>query len=414
MKRLLKIAFDLALLSFIPVLSWFALSMIIDKDLINIFTLTYPIQFVWYILKDIFATGANISKEKDKNKNAVMSGIAIGSLVGVIIFGFLVFHIESFIQFMNMDVEKYKLFAIYSVIQLLIQLIFTFILEKLYYEGKNTLANKYSLQFNLLNFVVLIGGALLIPNQAILISITLLTILLYTIVIAFRSFESFRLQFQLSHFIKYNSVDLFNNIAFFFIFLFGLSHALEYGSEYALAITFISLITDTQWDSFEAISTVAKIDISQNKFCYKEHIRNAYRLLVILMGSSFLMFFILYPFYQLNFWITMIFFSFEIINYFIYPIYRIQTCYLQLEYSALKTTTNKIFACVLRLFASWLKTPYCTGIGQVCSSIYQFISVQFIFRKNYIVLKNGNIVKKKMIVKEELKQGVLEEETYHS
>lgn len=37
MKRLLKIAFDLALMSFIPVLSWFALSLIIDKDLINIF-----------------------------------------------------------------------------------------------------------------------------------------------------------------------------------------------------------------------------------------------------------------------------------------------------------------------------------------------------------------------------------------
>ena len=68
MKRLLKISFDLALLSFIPVLSWFCLSLIEDKNLINIFSLTYPIQYIWSVLKSIFATGANISKEKDKNK----------------------------------------------------------------------------------------------------------------------------------------------------------------------------------------------------------------------------------------------------------------------------------------------------------------------------------------------------------
>ena len=65
MKRLLKISFDIALLSFVPILSWFCLSLIIDKNLINIFTLVYPIQFIFCALKCIFATGANISKEKD-------------------------------------------------------------------------------------------------------------------------------------------------------------------------------------------------------------------------------------------------------------------------------------------------------------------------------------------------------------
>lgn len=85
MKRLLKISFDLSLLSFIPILSWFFLGIIVDKNLINIFTLTYPIQFIYYILKSIFSTGANISKEKDKNDNAVMSGLIIGTIVSIII-----------------------------------------------------------------------------------------------------------------------------------------------------------------------------------------------------------------------------------------------------------------------------------------------------------------------------------------
>ena len=60
MRRLLKITFDLALLSFVPVLSWFCLSLILDKNLINFLTITYPIQFTWYIFKSIFSTGANI------------------------------------------------------------------------------------------------------------------------------------------------------------------------------------------------------------------------------------------------------------------------------------------------------------------------------------------------------------------
>ena len=38
MKRLLKISFDASLLSLIPILSWFALSLIIDRNLINVFT----------------------------------------------------------------------------------------------------------------------------------------------------------------------------------------------------------------------------------------------------------------------------------------------------------------------------------------------------------------------------------------
>ena len=118
MKRLLKISFDLSLLSFIPILSWFLLGIIVDKNLINIFTLTYPLQFIYYIFKSIFSTGANINKEKDNNKNAVMSGMFIGTIVSTIIFLVVLINIYNYINFMNMDIHIYKTFTIYSVIQL--------------------------------------------------------------------------------------------------------------------------------------------------------------------------------------------------------------------------------------------------------------------------------------------------------
>lgn len=156
----------------------------------------------------------------------------------------------------------------------------------------------------------------------------------------------------------------------------------------------MTLITDTQWDAFDAVSTVAKIDISQNKFNYKEHRRNAYILLGILLTTVFLMFIILYRLYELNLIITLVFLSFDVVNFIIYPIYVIKTCYLQLEYSAVKTTTNKIVSSGLRMIMSLMKTPFCTGIGQVCSSIYQFISINIMFYRNYNINTNGTISKK--------------------
>lgn len=394
MKKLLRISFDSAVFSLIPVLCWFALGLIVDKNLTNVFTLTYPIQFIWTMLKSIFGTGANISKEKDKNENAVLSGMILGIIIGFIIFGFIALNIESYIKFMNMDVSIYKEFALYSIIQLYIQLVFSFVLEKLYFEEKNKIANKYCLTLNILNFVVLVISSLIFKNKISIVITTLLTIFVYVLIVTIKSFKKFKFNCNVLNFIKYDSVEIFNSIAFFIIYLFGLSNAMEYGVEYAVALNFIALITDTQWDALAAISTVAKIDICQNKFNYIEHRKNAYKLLAILFLTIFLMFLCLFNFYELNLKIAIIYLLFEIVNFIIYPIYRIKTCYLQLEWSALKTTTNKITTSILRTCMSFLKTPFCTVIGQASSALYQFITINLMFNKNFIINKEGFILKK--------------------
>lgn len=396
MKRLLRIGFDLSLLSFIPILLWFLLGIIVDKNLINIFTLTYPLQFIYYIIRSVFSTGANISKEKDKNEDAVMSGLVIGSIISLITFLLILLNIDGYINFMNMDVNTYKTFAIYSVIEIFVSLEFSFILNKLYYENENKIANKYSIIFNLLNFVLLVGTSLITKNQSIIVTTTLIPLFSFTLYIIIKNSDKFKFRLNIPKCIKYDSVELFNNIGFLLIFLFGLSNAINFGEKYTLALTFVALITDTQWDTAEAIVTAATIDISKNNFNYKEHRRNAYKLLGILFLTSLIMFSLLYRFYDLDFKITVIYFAFEIVNFLIYPIYRIKTCYLQLEWSSFKTTGNKIFSLFLRMLLSLTKTPFCTGIGQACSSVYQFITVSIFFKLNFKVDKKGNVIRKKM------------------
>lgn len=391
MNRLLRISFNTAFLSLIPILSWFVIGILIDKNLTNVFTLTYPLQFVWLLLKSIFGTGANICKEKEKNENAVGSGMTLGSIIGLGIFGFVALNIESYISFMNMDIATYKEFALYSVIQLYIQLVFSFILEKLYFEDKNKLANKYCILFNMLNFITLIISSLLFSSKMAIVITTLLVIFLYLIFLIAKTYQKFKLEIHMIKYIKYDSVEVFNSIAFFIIFLFGLSNVLEYGEKYATALNFVALITDAQWDTFEAVATVAKIDISKNKFNYKEHRNNAYKLLFLLLSTVLIMFVTLYSFYELNFGITMIYLSFELVNFVVFPIYRLKTCYLQLEYSAIKTTSNKIISSILRMVISFIKTPFCTGMGQACSAIYQFFSVNILFHRNFRINKDGTI-----------------------
>ena len=394
MKRLLRIAFNSAIFSFIPILSWFCLGLIVDKNLANIFTLTYPLQFIWLLLKSIFGTGANISKQIDQDENAVLSGMTSGTIIGFIVFGLFAFNLKSYIKFMNLDYEIYKEFALYSVIQLYIQLLFAFVLEKLYFEGKEKKANKYCIQLNLLNFVVLILSAIFIKNKISIIIITLLSIFIYTLAILIKQYRKFKLEIHIIKYIRYESVEIANNLLFFLIYLFGLSNALEYGEKYTVALNFVALITDTQWDSFDAITTVAKIDISKNKFNYIEHRNNAYRLLGILAFTTFIMLLISYRFYELNLVITFIYLSFEMANFILYPIYTLKTCYLQLGKLAKNITTNKITAGVIRFFISLIKTPYCTGIGQITSTLYQVITVNSMFYKNYEIDKKGNVIEK--------------------
>ena len=73
----------------------------------------------------------------------------------------------------------------------------------------------------------------------------------------------------------------------------------------------------------------------------------------------------------------------------LYPFYCIKICCLQLEESALKTTTNKEVANILRTAMSFVATPYCTIIGQLVSMFYQLLFVGVTWKKKYNEIIEG-------------------------
>ena len=387
MNRLLRISFDTLLTSVTPILGWFLLGILVDKNLINIFSLIYPMQFVISAIKSIFGTGANISAIRDKNKESIFSGVVLGSVFGMIILGIIVLNMDKYIAFMNMDIETYKTFAMYGLIQMFLQLLLNLSLCKLYYENDNKRANKYSFWFNLINFSSLIIMSIITKEQIVIASISIIITTIFTIVMMTRLVQKTKLKINLINCIKYDSVYLFAEISMFIIYLFGFKNSFNFGEKYILATSFATLITDTQWDISSAIKTVAQIDIAKRLFSYKEHMKNSRKLIYLLIISTFIMGLILYPTYKVDITATLLIVGIELISLYVYPIYITKLTYIQLEYSAIKATISKQIANILRVCCSFIPSPFCTSIGLAISVIYQLVSTQCIIQKNKLNLE---------------------------
>lgn len=397
MKQLFQIGLDLALASLNPIISWFMLSLILDSRLINVFSITYPLQFVWLMLRDIFGVGANLVSIKVRNSKIVDAGIFTGLIFSGIIFGLVALNIDKFIIFMNADPSIYRDFCLYIALQLWIQLVFCIILDKLYYQDKNKIANKYSLTFNLLNFIVFIGTSFLTKNSKIIISATLLTIFAFTLFVFIREVRRVSFRFNILRSIKINSMDFGENLILFFVYLFGIGKAFSFGEEYALAITFVTLITDIQWDVATAIQTKTKIDIAKKRMNFPKSYKNSYVLIFVLILSSIIAFVSMKNFYDLNLGISITFVIIEYLAFLLYPQYRLKLDFIQLKFSAKIATFIKSSAMVFRLLLVIVFspiTPFALSIAQVLAQLYQVIFVNLVFSRRYKILSTGRAIRK--------------------
>lgn len=88
-----------------------------------------------------------------------------------------------------------------------------------------------------------------------------------------------------------------------------------------------------------------------------------------------------YPLYKPDLKIASIFIFLHILDFMLGPFIEIKICFLQLEDSALKMTLNMIIAYIIRTSMSFVPTPFCTIIGQMCSTIYELICTKVNYRK---------------------------------
>ena len=384
MKSLLRIGFNKFIISFTPILVWFLLGIIIDCGCANIFALTYPLQFIYMVLFSIFGTAPNINETRDKAKAAAFSGMLVGFFVGGLITLCIVLNLDVYVNYMNMDYETCKEFAMFSVVSQFISFALTVIMEKLYFDKKEKRANTYMVIYNAIYVFSLVGMALLTKDKMQIATVAIVALSIFVMYVIMRTLRSYhaKFNFNLWKWIRYESYVAMSNVLYFVVYLVGFSNVFSFGPEYATVMNFVALITDTQWDSFDAINTVAKIDISKNKFNYKKSLKNAYKLLAILLSTIVVMFLFTIRFYNINIWLFLAFLSFDLYVFLIYPTYALKACYLQICWSPLVTTGNKLVQMIIRMASSFSPTPFCTSIGGFLGETYLWIVFTILYKKH--------------------------------
>ena len=98
----------------------------------EIFSITYPLQFVVAILLSFFASASNVRANKENNKSCVESGMLLGLFAGIVVFSLVAVFVDGYVQFMNMSPEVYRTFTLMSIGQLFFTFVNNLITEKLY------------------------------------------------------------------------------------------------------------------------------------------------------------------------------------------------------------------------------------------------------------------------------------------
>lgn len=380
MKRLLQISLDTLLTSVLPIVMWILLGFIITKEISSVFALTYPMQFFYMIFVSLFAVGPNITAKKLKNESIVYSNMLFGCICVGILTLVLVLNADIYINIMSMDINIYHNFCIYSMIWMYLSFIMQVITQKLYYETKNKESNKINLVFNLTNFFLIIVSTSFLKDY-IAIAITLIIDFIIVMILLFKNYKKSKFCLKFKENVKYSSFSIIENIGLFFIYGIGFGNSFSYGEKYMAAINFESLTTDTQWDMLCSVDTASKIDLAKNKFNYKESLKNAYKLLIVLIGTVLIMNITLYFYFKPDLKVLIPILLVQIVGMLVDPIIMLKWSYLQINDNNKKHNVFYALSRVIRLLCSFIPSAFCTYIGQAFSTIYLYIYSKIKCRK---------------------------------
>lgn len=403
MKRLFTIGSSFFIYSLVPILSWILLSVILkDENVVNVFSLTYPVQFIWAFVRSFFGTAANVKKNKENDENAPWNGIFWGTIFSFIVFSIPLIFVDKYIVFFGQSVDVYRDYVFYSIAQIFLQTLFSLITEKLYFEDKEKIANVHFVCFNILNLFLVTGLALFVKNIQIVFIITLSALFLYDVVLYVWQFKKFKINFSFLKNFKYDAIAMLSSIFMAIIYFFGYQTVFIAGEEYLVALNVASIATDAQWDSMGAISTVAKVDISKNRYQYKKELRNAYIFTAILILTSICLSIGLSFFYHATLTLVLVYLAFQIVDMLLSPVQEILEIYIQLEYSVVLTSCIFLISKGARVLISvFLISAFCADIAQVVESILllSVVVVRFVIYK----LENGKLVLKRTNKLEDMK-----------
>ena len=190
-----------------------------------------------------------------------------------------------------MSPEIYRNFTLMSFGELFLSFVLSMLTEKMYFKDKDKQANLCTIGFIALNFATVVLTALITKNQLIIVLVNFVSLFVYVLVWFCLTIKKFKFDFNIIQNFKYESLYTLGNVLMLVTYLFGYSSVFSFGGEYVVALNFVNLITDPQWDALEAMDKIAKIDISNSEYNYKKALKNSAVISSTYCLSSIVLFF---------------------------------------------------------------------------------------------------------------------------
>ena len=222
----------------------------------------------------------------------------LGLIFGLALFIVLAIFVDNYISFMNMDPAIYHTFTLMAVVQLFFVFVNNMITEKMYFQNRDKLGNLCNLGFIVLNLLTVVITALITKNQIVICLVNLISLCVYVGVWFSLTIKKFKFDFNIIKNFRYESIYIISHLFMFIVYLFGYSTAFSFGAEFVIALNFVNLITDPQWDALDAIGKIAKIEISNSNYNYKKALQHSALVTTFYVSTSIILFFSLFKLYN--------------------------------------------------------------------------------------------------------------------
>lgn len=396
MKRYFTMSLTFFTFSALNAITFLLLGIILQNTAFaEIFSITYPLQFVVSILLSFFASASNVRANKEGNKDCVESGMFLGLVFAIIIFSLVAIFVDNYICFMNMSAQIYRTFTLMSIGQLFFTFINNLITEKIYFQNKDKLANFCSVGFIVLNLLSVVITTLITKNQLTICLTNLICLFVYVCVWFGLTFKKFKFNFNPLKNFKYESLSVISSFFMLIVYLFGYSTAFSFGTEYVVALNLVNLITDPQWDALDAISKIAKIEISNSNYNYKKALKCSAAITLFYVATSVILFFSLFKIYNAVLTIGLIYLAIQVADMLLNILQANIKTFMQLEYSPIISTIIYIIGKVIRtVLAVAIINPFNTNISQIVADFVIVACFLFPRFKCFKLDKDGFLIKK--------------------
>lgn len=390
-KRILNIAKTDALQSFLPIILWYIVGYIYqDRDLSNIFSLTYYFQFVYAIVYDVILVGTVkcTKKNKDASLDAPYSAVITGALIMIGIVIGIGFNTDTVLRYFNAS-SKYKYFYILALIYLSTDYVMCGISKILQYSDKHDDAFKITVAYHSIRigsvFIAKIANDIIDKNNYIVslavAGTCILTFALYAII---KYCRIHKFVFNCFKGVFIESPSIVYGIMMTVIYFFGLQKAAVGSASFLAAYNISTMCTDTQWDILHcSIDTNTSVQLCDGSF--EKNKKDIYKASMLYSLTLFLSSFVLIMICSIgatfDLKAALLMYLIECITFIWYSVMYVQQSWLKLFYSGKFMVLQVIVGYTVRVILTFsINSMYRLNIPVLINSIFMFVTTLIMYK----------------------------------